>query len=319
MKGIFFAVFFIFVVYLNCFAIGVKRDVYTGVITTDSVNVRSGPSLNFEIIMQMDKGSLVLVEDESKHWYKIRIPRNCKAYVHKDFLELDINDGSYGIISGDSVNVRAGKGLHFNILGQLNNGSKVMLAAKEGDWYRIFSDDNCYAWVNRDFVKDYGNADIYWEHEKSAKKIENLFESAIETERKAFVENDEQVLDLNVPIHKYQSIAKKYPDSAYAKAAKHKANSLKEINVQGNVLDSIRRKLHQRVEAEGKLVDAGRLFSNKATHKLIKGKKVIYYLKSNTLNLNDFIYYKVRVSGELRESAKSKVSAIIVDHIEKLN
>lgn len=56
------------------------------VVTGDNVTIRRGPSVRFESLTAVDKGTRVLVLDREGSWYKARFPRGTEAWVRGDFL-----------------------------------------------------------------------------------------------------------------------------------------------------------------------------------------------------------------------------------------
>lgn len=56
-----------------------------------------------------------------------------------------------GIITEDSVNFRASPDISSKILDQLNKGTKVSVAASEGDWYKVNYSD-ATGWVNGNYI-----------------------------------------------------------------------------------------------------------------------------------------------------------------------
>lgn len=56
------------------------------VVTGDSVTIRRGPSVRFDSLTTVDRGTRVLVLDREGSWYKARFPRGTEAWVRGDFL-----------------------------------------------------------------------------------------------------------------------------------------------------------------------------------------------------------------------------------------
>ncbi|MFH2139135.1 MAG: SH3 domain-containing protein [Candidatus Omnitrophota bacterium] len=259
------------------------KDTYTGIITADAVNVRSGPSLNHEIITKLDKDFLVLVEDQTAEWIKIKLPPSSKAYVYKNFV---LKDSSGNItISGNRVNIRAEKGTNSNIVGQLNTGDPIELINTEGDWYWIFPLKNCVAWVNKNYVVKFGKPELYYEEENKYRlKISSFPRLKEEKKTISPAAVPENITDIP------------------------KKQELSVVNY-SNVPPTVK----------GKVMDMGRVLQRQGTHKLLADKKLVYYLKSDDINLNDFIYHKVNIWGNITNHKKSKIPIIEVKHIQKLN
>ena len=124
---------------------------YLGEVTGDRVNVRSGQSANFERLCQLDKGDEVLVLEKEYSWYKIQLPASAKSYVHKKYVQY-LGQNAGGIIA-DSVNIRAGAGIHHTVVGQLEQGEQIFIEEESEDWYRIQPVIDSYGWIAEEFVK----------------------------------------------------------------------------------------------------------------------------------------------------------------------
>jgi cell wall-associated NlpC family hydrolase/LysM repeat protein len=56
------------------------------VVTTNGVTARQGPSIRFKSVVQIDRGTRVLVLDHEGSWYKLRFPKGTEAWVRADYL-----------------------------------------------------------------------------------------------------------------------------------------------------------------------------------------------------------------------------------------
>lgn len=124
---------------------------FLGEVSSDKVSVRAGQNVNFERVDILAQGTNVIVYDEQYGWYKIQLPSTAKAYVRIDYLTLE-ND-TIGKITGNHVNVRAGRGVNASALGQLERGKYVRLINKMDDWFQIVPVEGMYGWVHKDFVR----------------------------------------------------------------------------------------------------------------------------------------------------------------------
>lgn len=56
------------------------------VVTTNGVTARQGPSIRFKSVVQINRGTRVLVLDHEGSWYKLRFPKGTEAWVRADYL-----------------------------------------------------------------------------------------------------------------------------------------------------------------------------------------------------------------------------------------
>ena len=329
-QAVLISILFIFISGTLCFAQDKNTGSYSGVITADSVNLRSGPGVNFEILRKLDKGNTVLVLEADNEWLKLSLPRNSNAFIHKDFIKAE--NSIFGVITGKRVNIRAGEGTNFNIIGQLNTEDQVEIIRKGTDWFHIYPYENCFAWVHKDFVKKSGAAKDYVDNEiKKREGLKLLIEA--ETFEKTSKQAAINSKDLSPIIQRYKVIIRDYAQSPANESARSHIERLAKITLQIKqteaqdkaALETPRAKkgaLSQQPnsspDAQGKIIEAGRFFNRPGTHRLTKNGKTIYFLKSDKLNINDYTYHLVQVWGKII-SKKSKIPVIEVDFIKKLN
>ena len=119
-------------------------------VTTDQVNVRSGQSSNFERLCQLDKGDEVIVIAREFSWFKIQLPPSAKSFVSKNYVQR--LSETVGGITADRVNIRAGAGIHFTVLGKLAKGEQIVILEELDEWYRIQPVTKSYGWVSDEFL-----------------------------------------------------------------------------------------------------------------------------------------------------------------------
>ena len=119
-------------------------------VTGANVNVRAGQSRNFEKLSRLKKGDKVVVIDKSYSWYKIQLPLTANSFVSDKYILLE---GRYaGMITADRVNIRAGSGINYSIIGQLSQGAKVKVLETTDGWVKIEPVPESYGWIKEDFL-----------------------------------------------------------------------------------------------------------------------------------------------------------------------
>lgn len=127
---------------------------FTGIVTGNSVYVRSGPDINWFRITKLMKDNKVEVVGEETGWYKIVPPEGSFSWVSKAYVEK--KEGNKGIVAGDRVSIRAGSTLtdrKTSIQMQANKGMEVTIIGEEGDWYKIVPPEGAYVWISAQYVK----------------------------------------------------------------------------------------------------------------------------------------------------------------------
>ncbi len=122
----------------------------TGSVKGSGVNVRSGPGLGYGSIGTVGTGESFSVTGVSGDWYKISY-KGATGYVYSSYLTVggtssgaaapaaqsqETAQGT-GVITGNYVRMRTGPGTGYAIVGTYNNGDKMTITGKSGDWYAV--------------------------------------------------------------------------------------------------------------------------------------------------------------------------------------
>jgi uncharacterized protein YraI len=121
------------------------------------VNVRAQPSLSGEVITQLQKGEEVVVLEEITHtkpeqneparWFRIQLPGNTPVWVFAPYI-----DPADKTVKATRLNLRAGPGENFSVVGRIDRGSKVNEIRRVEDWIEIEAPESAYAFVAADLL-----------------------------------------------------------------------------------------------------------------------------------------------------------------------
>ena len=123
----------------------------TGTVTGSVVNLRSGPSTDYEVIGSREKGASLTVTGVNKNWYKLDL-NGSTGYIRSDYLSLGSgSSGSSssssttasgtGTVRGTSVRIRSGPSTSHSILDIVNTGDTLTVTGEDGDWYKVSRSD----------------------------------------------------------------------------------------------------------------------------------------------------------------------------------
>lgn len=138
------------------------RQVHPGVkkyaeVTGNSVNIRAGANLNYEILGKLRKGSRIAILDSAYGWHEIVLPEDCVVWIYKDYVSTRETPSAgkrvAGGVTGDSVRIRAKPGLRCTVLSKADKGDEVIVVDSKGDWLAIEAPENCTGWVFADYAK----------------------------------------------------------------------------------------------------------------------------------------------------------------------
>jgi len=133
-----------------------------GVVTGDNVNIRDGGSLNASILGQANKGEKLKVAYKEGDWYHVYWGDN-GGWINAKYLSSNLGSvpspdtsnsipsGSYGVVTGDNVNIRSGGSISASILGQAGKGEKLKVAYRDGDWYHVYWGADG-GWINANYL-----------------------------------------------------------------------------------------------------------------------------------------------------------------------
>ncbi len=121
-----------------------------GFIKNKVSNVRAGDNINYEILCKLEKGDPVKLIDKRYSWYKINLPREAYVYIKDDYVDLNYEKGKkIGEVNALRVNLRAGPGTKYSILGQVSKPESLRVISKEeGGWYKIEPPQGTGGWVH---------------------------------------------------------------------------------------------------------------------------------------------------------------------------
>ena len=118
--------------------------------------VRGQAGLKGEMVAHLYKGDTVNVleqinlahrsADEPGQWAKISYPTNAHIWVDAKYVD------SNSTVSSKKLNLRAGPGENFSVVGVLEKGTQVTQIETKGNWMKIEPPANAYAFVAAKFL-----------------------------------------------------------------------------------------------------------------------------------------------------------------------
>jgi uncharacterized protein YgiM (DUF1202 family) len=244
-----------------CFAQETAPAVFEAVYATiqgEKVNVRAGQGVNFESLGQLEKSMPVVVLGEEYGWYKVKLPKNCLAYVHKDYVKDNV-------VTAGALRIRARPGLKSSVLGTLQKGDKIVVRKQEGEWLLIVPEEETAGWIQKDYLK------------LSSKKYLPAVSLAT-----AVVQETPPQEPLTLKAEKPT------PAQITEQPPLPEPKSTQTVKLAKD-------------EYRGIIQDVGKFHKRPAAHKLVQDNGTTYYLKSDSVNLNQYIYRNVSVVGEMQE------------------
>lgn len=126
-----------------------------GVVTEGKINVRGQPSLIGEVVTQLQRGDKVTVLEEIKvenpkpgepaSWAKIKLPENTPVWIFSPFVKD-------GVVAASRLNLRAGPGENYSVVGRLERGAQVKVIRTIEEWMEIEAPTNAFAFVDSSLI-----------------------------------------------------------------------------------------------------------------------------------------------------------------------
>jgi uncharacterized protein YgiM (DUF1202 family) len=147
--------------WLFCFASTVSSLQLAGeeiaVVKDGRINVRGQPSLVGEVITQLQKGEKVVVleeinvakpkTNEPPRWARIQMPSNTPVWVFASYI-----DPTGKNVKVNRLNLRAGPGENYSVVGRLQKGTPVTEIRRVENWMEIETPPGAYAFVAADLL-----------------------------------------------------------------------------------------------------------------------------------------------------------------------
>jgi uncharacterized protein YgiM (DUF1202 family)/division protein CdvB (Snf7/Vps24/ESCRT-III family) len=138
---------------------------FIGVITEDTVEVRSGAGRAYYVVGELKKGDMPRVEKVlfNRTWYQIRVPKGVNSYIAKAFVDAQ-GDGETGTINSDRTEFKAaslrGPGESYRVQGTLSKGDTVTILAEEGNFYKVAPPEDAFVFIPAGTLREATAADL---------------------------------------------------------------------------------------------------------------------------------------------------------------
>lgn len=135
----------------------------TVTVTSDTVNVRSGPGLSYPLVKVAERGEKFPIVKEKEDWIEIELSFGQTGWVVNWLVTKDNQQkttssktststkGKVAVATDDQIRIRSGPGTSFRIVGFLNKEQEVNVLDQNENWYKVSSPFG-EGWVAREFL-----------------------------------------------------------------------------------------------------------------------------------------------------------------------
>ncbi len=134
-----------------------------GVVLNERVNIRTRPSIASEVIQQLNTGTSVTILDrinlndpqpgEPRDWFRIAIPESTELWISSQYIDTASN-----AVSASRLNVRAGPGQNFSVVGRIERGTIVEPLRVSAGWTAIKPLEATVAYVAQEYIRESSTA-----------------------------------------------------------------------------------------------------------------------------------------------------------------
>jgi SH3-like domain-containing protein len=126
------------------------------------VNIRSGPSTNYEIVTTVNEGTPLQVVARAGEWLKIRYPADQSAWIPAANIQGEVpsvipGTGVVRTVSENATRVRVRPWVRSTVVGEVNEGTTVRIKDIRGQWLKIAPPPTARAWVFGKYVRFEGD------------------------------------------------------------------------------------------------------------------------------------------------------------------
>ena len=116
-----------------------------GIITAETLNVRSGPGSNFEVLYMVNKDDRVTITDTSNGWHKVRNSEDKEGWISSKYISISESSETVSRSSSyeqkevntNGLNMRSGASTSYRVITTLNKGTKVEVISESNGWSKI--------------------------------------------------------------------------------------------------------------------------------------------------------------------------------------
>jgi len=179
---------------------------FTGRITKNRVRLRLLPSLDGNIISELNQGTLLLVVGETEDFYAVEPPSGTKAYIFRTYV-LD------NVVEGSRVNVRLRPDMEAPIITQVTSGDRVegSIDPSNSKWMEIAVPKSAKFYVAKDYLEQAGDGSYIAQYVQRQQEVNLLLN---ESQRMSQAEMNKPFEEIHVEgvVSKYKRVINNYSD-----------------------------------------------------------------------------------------------------------
>ena len=127
-----------------------------GIVLADTLNIRSGPSLEYPIVTKVTKNTTLDITETSNGWHKVKLPNGQIGWASSQYVNSNNVSSSpinkKGQVIASTLNVRTGASTSNSVLTKINKGTTVDVLESSNGWYKIKLLNGQIGWVSSQYI-----------------------------------------------------------------------------------------------------------------------------------------------------------------------
>lgn len=123
------------------------------IVAKEGIHVRMDSTVTSSSLGFLNKDDEVEVLEEKYEWFRIKLPKNFKCYISRQYIKKIANNK--GEVSPTTLNLRHKPSLESHIIGKVHCGDIVNIIRGNKEWYTIIAYPYATGWVHQKFLKKY--------------------------------------------------------------------------------------------------------------------------------------------------------------------
>lgn len=289
-----------FLLVAACLAVGAvaQADELVARIRSDRVNLRARPDTSSEVVMQANAGDRFTVVTTQADWVALTPPDTVDFWAHRDFVKD-------GVSTVNKLNLRAGPGINYSIVGSVDRDTKLDVRGQFGEWVKL-APTNGSLWVSRELVDIVSSVQAIVPPAPVA--VESAAPPAAESVPMPPAEAAPALGVFTQPEESVRPIEPSRPSSQVAPVP----SDLNLVPLEGQ---------GQQVQRTGELKPAPFLFGRPSAFRLVRKEGVqlvtICYVRGNTAQLNSLMSETLTIFGREYWVQGVKQPVVVLERIER--
>lgn len=118
-------------------------------VTGDRVSLRSGPTVDAELLARANRGDTFTSYGQSNGWVAVEAPDSISFWAHGDYIEANK-------VVPDRLNIRSGPSANYTVMAVLESGTSIQSRGEFNGWVKLAPPAGSCVWISGDYVAPVG-------------------------------------------------------------------------------------------------------------------------------------------------------------------